>query len=382
MTNHDEATAVPAAQKAGWTSFLKSIASFSGDLSSLTAPPFILSPTSLSEFPSYWGEPTTLFAAIADGTTPEDRQLRVTKWFLSTLSGQFTRREKETGSEKKPLNPFLGEQFNGTWNNGELILHTEQVSHHPPVTAYYLENPSKGVSFEGNCAQKTSFSARSISVKQVGHGILRVKLADGSVESYLVTLPRLKIEGLWMGSPYVELDGESYIQASHGALTTIKYSGRGWVSGKSHSFTAEVAPAPGAPVTHTISGVWSGGHSAFVKPSKNGLEGEVFLNADEERSPIEVKPVEEQAEFESRRAWKAVADGIRKGDFDAASAAKTALENSERQKRKDEAAANSAFQLRLFDKLPHDPEYKHLAALCNHKPEEEESYIFKARQTV
>jgi hypothetical protein len=51
------------------------------------------------------GEPTGLFAAIADGATPEERHLAVTKWFISTLSGQFTRREKETGSEKKPLNP-------------------------------------------------------------------------------------------------------------------------------------------------------------------------------------------------------------------------------------------------------------------------------------
>ena len=53
---------VPVAQKATWTTFLKSIASFSGDLSSLTAPPFILSPVSLAEFPSYWGEPTAQFA--------------------------------------------------------------------------------------------------------------------------------------------------------------------------------------------------------------------------------------------------------------------------------------------------------------------------------
>jgi hypothetical protein len=34
---------------------------------------------------------------------------------------------------------------------------------------------------------------------------------------------------------------------------------------------------------------------------------------------------------ESRRAWKAVADGIRNGDYDAASVAKGTLENSERQ---------------------------------------------------
>jgi len=377
----EEVDQVPAAQKSGWSSFLKSIASASGDLSSMTAPSFILSPTSLSEFPSYWGEPTELFSAISAGTSPEDRQLRVTKWFISTLSGQFTRREKETGSEKKPLNPFLGEQFNGQWNNGEIVLHTEQVSHHPPVTAYFLENASKGVSLEGNCAQKTTFSARTLSIRQVGHAILRVKLADGTVESYLITLPKLKIEGLWYGAPYVELDGTSYIQASHGAVTTIKYSGKGWVSGKSHSFTAEVAPATGAHVSHTISGVWSGGESSFVKPSKSGFEGQVFLNADENNTtPIQVAPVEQQQEYESRRAWKAVADGIRRGDFDAASTAKSALENAERQKRKDEAAAGTAFQLRLFNKVPNDSEYRQLASMCKHKPDEEESYVFHARQ--
>mgnify|MGYP003877680129 CR=1 FL=1 len=75
-----------------------------------------------------------MFAAIADGKTPEERQLLVTRWFLSTLSGQFTRREKETGSEKKPFNPFLGEQFLGSWDGGDLVLNVEQVSHHPPIT--------------------------------------------------------------------------------------------------------------------------------------------------------------------------------------------------------------------------------------------------------
>jgi hypothetical protein len=40
------------------------------------------------------------------------------------------------GSEKKPLNPILGEQFIGKWvgEEGETILQSEQVSHHPPVT--------------------------------------------------------------------------------------------------------------------------------------------------------------------------------------------------------------------------------------------------------
>ncbi|SGZ04864.1 BQ5605_C032g11094 [Microbotryum silenes-dioicae] len=376
-----EGEALPAAQKSSWSSFLKSIASATGDLSSMTAPPFILSPTSLCEFPSYWGEPTQQFAAIAEAKTPEARHLAVTAWFLSTCPGQFTRREKETGTEKKPLNPFLGgpaisctgEQFIGQWNGGELKLWAEQVSHHPPVTAYYLENESKGLSFEGNCAQKTSFSGRAISVRQVGHGIVRIKLADGNVEQYLITLPKLKIEGILLGSPYVELYDSSLIQSSTGYQTSLEFRGKGWVSGKAHAFTATVTNA--GHTVYVIDGLWTG-ESHFIKGSKSRI-GELFLDTAPDRSPIEVKPISEQSEYESRRAWKEVADGIRKGDFDTASAAKSRIENSERQKRKDEAAAGKPFETRLFDVVEDDPDYHKLVAMTKHEPQHEASYKFK-----
>nr|CRX79134.1 hypothetical protein ls5930a1_00162 [Leucosporidium scottii]CRX79211.1 hypothetical protein ls5931a1_00036 [Leucosporidium scottii] len=275
------------------------------------------------------------------------------------------------------MHSFLGEQFIGDWNNGEVRLFAEQVSHHPPVTGYHLEGPS--ITYAGNCAQKTSFSGRTIVVKQVGHGILTVDLADGSKETYLITLPKLKIEGLWFGAPYVELSDTSVIQGSHGLTTTIEYSGKGWVSGKAHSFKATVAKGPHVSTSNAIyvvSGEWTG-ESHYVKGSPATHEGKLFLNASGPTTPINVKPVEEQNEFESRRAWKAVADGIRKGDFDAASVAKTALENSERQKRKDEAAAGTPFQTRLFTTVHNDPEYHKLAALCKHSPSDEDSYAFK-----
>lgn len=84
--------------------------------------------------------PTLDPQAIADGKTPEERHLLVTQWVLATFAGQFTRREKETGSEKKPLNPILGEQFLGKWEGpeGDTVLRAEQVSHHPPVTGTSL----------------------------------------------------------------------------------------------------------------------------------------------------------------------------------------------------------------------------------------------------
>ncbi|KAG7087619.1 Oxysterol binding protein, variant 2 [Marasmius oreades] len=196
--------AVPAAQRGSWSSFLKAIASMSGDLSSMTAPPFILSPVSLTEFPAYWCEHPELFAAIADQKNEEDRAIAVLKWFVSTLKGQYTSRNESMGSEKKPLNPALGELFYGQWPNkngrGQTDLLVEQVSHHPPITAYVIHNKTKGIKLVGHNAQKTSFSSGSIIVKQIGHAILTVELPSGGTAKYLVTLPKLRIDGVCLTS--------------------------------------------------------------------------------------------------------------------------------------------------------------------------------------
>lgn len=41
----------------------------------------------------------------------------------------------------------------------------------------------------------------SLAVKQVGYALLKVQLPQGQQESYLITLPKLRIEGLFFGSP-------------------------------------------------------------------------------------------------------------------------------------------------------------------------------------
>ena len=52
--------------------------------------------------------------------------------------------------------------FYGQWsdidNRGRTNLLVEQVSHHPPITAYVIENEQKGLRLVGHNAQKTSFS--------------------------------------------------------------------------------------------------------------------------------------------------------------------------------------------------------------------------------
>lgn len=128
-SSEKEGGGVSAQNRGSWSAFLKSIASFSGDLSSLTAPPFILSSTSLVEFSSYWAEHPSVFVAPAAEKDPEKRALLVLKWFLSTLKQQYASRSDKFGNEKKPLNPFLGELFLGKWVDeaGTTELVSEQV---------------------------------------------------------------------------------------------------------------------------------------------------------------------------------------------------------------------------------------------------------------
>ena len=95
----------------------------------MTAPAFILSTTSLTEFSSYWTEHPSLFVAPAAEKDPARRAALVFKWFLSTLKQQYATRSEKLGSEKKPLNPFLGELFIGKWEDqaGTTQLVSEQV---------------------------------------------------------------------------------------------------------------------------------------------------------------------------------------------------------------------------------------------------------------
>jgi hypothetical protein len=61
----------------------------------------------------------------------EKRAVLVLKWFLSTLKSQYSSRNEKLGSEKKPLNPFLGELFLARWGtegaDDSLELVSEQV---------------------------------------------------------------------------------------------------------------------------------------------------------------------------------------------------------------------------------------------------------------
>lgn len=129
-----------------------------------------------------------------------------------------------------------------------------------------------------------------------------------------------------------------------------------------HTFKAVVAAGPeqvkSSPLC-TIDGQWTGTSKVSKSASKHLPEGSTFLDVPRTSvnwKPATIKPESEMGPMESRRVWKDVAAGIRSGNFDQASQAKSKLENDQRTQRKDEQAKNAPWQLQLFDKVASDAE--------------------------
>lgn len=85
------------------------------------------------------------------------------------------------------------------WKESSIIV--EQVSHHPPVSAFVVQMPSSGsgspsIIVQGHCGQKTTFNTTQIIVKQVGRVQLSVTTSQGEEEVYTIyPLPELSVSG-------------------------------------------------------------------------------------------------------------------------------------------------------------------------------------------
>ncbi|KAL8716248.1 MAG: hypothetical protein Q9220_000153 [cf. Caloplaca sp. 1 TL-2023] len=351
-SSKDEGAGVSPQNKGSWSSFLKSIASFNGDLSSMTAPPFILGTLSLTEFSAYWTQHPSVFVAPAAEKDPAKRALLVLKWFLSTLKPSYSTRNDKYGSEKKPLNPFLGELFLGKWEDeaGTTELVSEQVSHHPPVTAYCIQNAKHGVKLEGYNGQKASFS-RTIHIKQIGHGLLTLTNLP-TPETYLITLPNIHIEGLIYGKPFVELNGCTYISSSSGYVAKIDYSGKGWVSGKKNSFTATLYPSGREKeILYSVEGQWPEAFTIREGGSmKHGTVIDTFNARAAPITPLIVPALPQQDPWEANKAWEKVITAITKGDMDTTNAEKSKIENAQRELRRKEQSEGKEWERAFFTK--------------------------------
>ena len=76
----------------------------------------------------------------------------------------------------KPLNPVIGETCTGFFKDGTKC-YSEQISHHPPVSYFYIVGPNKGYTYYGygTYEAKAGFN----SGKLINRGWREIKFADG-----------------------------------------------------------------------------------------------------------------------------------------------------------------------------------------------------------
>ena len=82
-----------------------------------------------------------------------------------------------------------------------------------------------------------------------------------------------------------------------------------------------------------------------------------------------VAPLDRQADCESRRAWRNVAEAITRGDMDTTSMEKSKIENSQRDLRKKEQAEGREWERKFFARVAADPVFDKLAAVLGEKSE-------------
>jgi hypothetical protein len=342
--------------------FLGSVATVSGDLSNITAPPFVLGENSTVEIPQYWADHPTLFVSQAAEEDPERRALSVLKYFIGTLRNQQYSGRQEKDGVKKPLNAFLGELFIGHWRDeeiGETRLVAEQVSHHPPITACYLRNDKHGVWAQGFTQQEITFSG-TVNIKQKGYALLHF---DKHNEDYLIPVPNIKVKGLLSGTPYPELSGDYSLISSNGYVSHLRFTGKSFFgSGQKNGLEAKLYHSDRPNETlYTVKGAWNG---ELTFRNGSGKEIDTFNVNNLASKNIEISHLAEQDPWESRKAWGEVISSLHQGDMRRVANAKSRIEEGQRRMREDEAARGEKWQPVFFQRVESDPVFDKLSAVA------------------
>ncbi|GAA5800409.1 hypothetical protein HPULCUR_005839 [Helicostylum pulchrum] len=237
------------------------------------------------------------------------------------------------------------------------------VSHHPPVTAFYIENKKAGVVLNGYSGQKTRILNATLVCDQTGHEV--VTLSSRNNETYLFTSPALTIRGIWYAAPYVELIGTTCIQASTGYYASIEYSSRGWISGEKNHFRCLIRKNDDAlkDILYKIEGQWSGKSSIIdykTKESRQFLDTGIL-----ESARAKYKPFQDMGEMETHRIWQKVSEAIRNNDSVLAGTEKSNIENQKRAEEKERRDKGLKWEPHYFEWVDNEPQVEKLRNMLN-----------------
>lgn len=331
------------------------------DLTKVTLPTFILERRSLLEmYADFFAHPD-LFVRIGDCEDPKERMVEVVRWYLSAFHAG-----RKSSVAKKPYNPILGEIFRCYWKlpagdkagsaagaavkdgpvpwatSSDLTFIAEQVSHHPPVSAFYAEHAAKGIACCAHIWTKSKYLGMSIGVHNVGQGCIMFLRHD---EEYVVNFPSGYGRSIFT-VPWIELGGNVEITCHKtGYNALIQFHTKPLIGGKKHQLTAEVFPPNEKKPFMTVTGEWNG---VMTAKYTNG-EQAVFVDTTTLATTKKVvQPIQQQEPHESRRLWKEVTLALKNKDVNKATDSKTFLEEQQRREASERLHSGQSWKTRVF----------------------------------
>ncbi|KAJ7698567.1 hypothetical protein B0H17DRAFT_1196675 [Mycena rosella] len=276
-------------------------------------------------------------------------------------------------------------------NHVRVIYITEQVSHHPPVSAYYAACPSRSLELYGidQISAKVSGTTLRVAPGSFNKGIfVNITGGPGAGEHYNITHPIASVNGLLRGSFYVTVGDSTIITCTGGKQrfrAIIEYKEESWlgrahfllegvihtvVEGETqHNEWTKVKHVPQGRVVAVFDGSWrnrirwrrvgvnsypdttpssysspSPSHTSLptpTLPSAASSRMDISSSKEEEYTtlmdlsalevlPKTVRPLEKQLPHESRRLWDSVTTRLLKKEYSDATKEKVGIEQRQR----------------------------------------------------
>jgi hypothetical protein len=108
---------------------------------------------------------------------------------------------------------------------------TEQTSHHPPVSAFYIDCPAKGIVARGFDQLSAKFTGTNIRVIAGAHNLgIFITLQNRDNEEYQLTHPAAYLGGLLRGSLSVSVADSCFVTCAKTKTKVIlEYMEEGWL---------------------------------------------------------------------------------------------------------------------------------------------------------
>lgn len=344
------------------------------DLHRVTLPTFVLEPRSMLERITDFMSHPDLILSVSKEEDPVKRFVNVMRYYLSGW-------HIKPKGVKKPYNPVLGEHFRARWqfpDNTEALFVSEQVSHHPPISAYYYASPENNLIIAGDIRPKSKFLGNSAATLMQGES--KIFFTNRPGEVYRIAMPNVYARGILFGRMVLELGDNSTVKCEKNDLVCeLEFRTKGFFTGAYNSIYGKIKRESTGESLYEITGKWS--DIMYIKDLRTGHK-EVLFNVHESKIyPKIVSPEEEQEENESRRLWSKVTNALIGRNLDLATEEKTLIEDNQRNEAKLREAEGIDWRPRYF--LSDNDEFKfkqttHISKDPQTAKHQLESFIFSS----